>query len=88
MSVQVVTPLIWDLNAYYKNEEKLYQNRHYLDRAFSAFVPENFSENKEALKNALVEMIKNIDERFFEIFDDEKINVQAYILKILLTQNP
>ncbi|WP_276883365.1 hypothetical protein [Campylobacter cuniculorum] len=49
MSVQVVTPLIWDLNAYYKNEEKLYQNRHYLDRAFSAFVPENFSENKEAL---------------------------------------
>ncbi|GAD19520.1 hypothetical protein [Helicobacter fennelliae] len=78
MSIQVVTSLIWALNDYYKLGETLYKNRHYLDKTFSHF--ERFDEKD------VIEMIDNIDKKFFEIFEDDEIKVKAFIFTILKSQ--
>ena len=71
------------IHRYPKIEEKLYQNRKYLDKAFSKLEPPFTAANQESLESA----VENIDDEFFSIFDDERKNVKAFIFKTLLIQN-
>lgn len=84
MSIQLVTPLIWALIDYYPDlEEKIYQNRQYLDKAFSKLEPPFTKANQESLISA----VQNIDDNFFFIFDDKPRNIKAFIFQTLLIQN-
>lgn len=77
MSIQVVIILIQKLCDKYGHNKDLYKNRYILDKAFSTY--EKFEKDKA------IHCINAIDEKFFTLIDDDKVNIKAFLFYILKT---
>lgn len=85
MSVFLVIYLLDNLIRKYEinetDQQQLYQSKHYLDKALSPIY--NMQINEKFNQEKVIQSIQEIDERFFEIFKDESINIKAFIYKLI-----